>query len=232
MRVETTTRMPFLVMLAAILMISACGGSADSESEASDLAAPSSAAAEADDVAADDPETDAPQDSAAGTDDAVDDTPATADSDPADTAAESSSADAPAPIDPLSLEPGTAIFVVEGQEYRFALGDSIFDICEFNAEFGLGQAKLDLVDGPADGSPHLQVLHGADKTVVVMAFPPETGYIAGKGEETDPYFRNFGIIPPDVTALTSGEGVSSGVITVANVITGAEVPASVAVRCN
>lgn len=138
----------------------------------------------------------------------------------------------PAPIDPATLEPGTALFVVDGNEYRFARGDSIFDVCEFEPDFDLGQAKMDLVDGPEDGSPHLQIGYGGDKQIVVLAVPPDIAYIAGKGEETDPYFQHFGVVPPTAGPIDVVGGGASGQMTMMKVLADELVDASFAVRCS
>lgn len=136
------------------------------------------------------------------------------------------------PIDPSTLEPGTAVVRVDGNEFRFARGDSIFDVCEFEPDFDLGQAKMDLVDGPEDGSPHLQIGYGADKQIVVLAVPPDIAYIAGKGEETDPYFRHFGVVPPTAGPIEVADGGASGQITMMKVLADELVEASFAVRCS
>ena len=151
--------------------------------------------------------------------------------DGSDGAAPAGQADPIDPIDPLSLEPGTALVRVDGNEYRFARSDSIFDVCEFEPDFDLGQAELDLVDGPEDGSPHLQIGYGGDKQIVVLAVPPDIAYIAGKGEETDPYFQQFGVVPPTAGPIDVFEGGASGRITMMKVLADELVEASFAVRC-
>lgn len=138
---------------------------------------------------------------------------------------------APEAIDPATLEPGTAVVRVDGNEFRFARGDSIFDVCEFEPDFDLGQAKMDLVGGPEDGSPHLQIGYGGDKQIVVVAVPPDIAFIAGKGEETDPYFRHYGVVPPTAGPIDVVDGGASGRTTMMKVLADELVDASFAVRC-
>lgn len=137
----------------------------------------------------------------------------------------------PEAIDPTTLEPGTAIVRVDGDEFRFARGDSIFDVCEFEPEFDFGQAKMDLVDGPEDGSPHLQIGYGADEQIVVLAVPPDIAYIAGKGAETDPYFQQFGVVPPSAGTIDVVDGGASGRTPMVKVLADELLEASFAVRC-
>ncbi|TDT14761.1 hypothetical protein BDK89_0317 [Ilumatobacter fluminis] len=133
--------------------------------------------------------------------------------------------------DPVDLEPGTAVVSVDGNEYRFERGDGTFDVCELNPDFELGEAEMDLVGGPEEGSPHLDFHYGPDKQVMVVAFLPDTAYIVGKGEETDPYFQQFGVVPPRMDPIEVGDGMASGITRMVDGIAGDDVEATFAIRC-
>lgn len=213
------------IVLVAALLVAGCGGS-----ESSDEGAP------ADDVASSDGSDTAGSDVATdettgdrGAEDRVEASDASGET--ADGTGQGDPAGQVGPIDPSSLDPGTAVVRVDGNEFRFARGDSIFDVCEFEPDFDLGQAKLDLVDGPEVGSPHLQIGYGGDKQIVVLAVPPDIAYIAGQGEETDPYFQQFGVVPPTAGPIDVVDGGASGRITMMKVLADELVEATFAVRC-
>lgn len=212
------------IVLVSALLVVGCGGSdtSDQGAAADDVAAADGSDDAASSVATDEtdgnPGVDEPEASGASGDTTGD----IGQDDPAGQAG---------PIDPSSLEPGTALVRVDGNEYRFVRGDSVFDVCEFEPDFDLGQAEMDLVDGPEAGSPHLQIGYGGDKQIVVLAVPPDIAYIAGKGEETDPYFRQFGVVPPTAGPIDVIDGGASGQITMMKVLADELVEATFAVRC-
>ncbi|MGB0112093.1 MAG: hypothetical protein WBP59_02635 [Ilumatobacteraceae bacterium] len=129
-----------------------------------------------------------------------------------------------------ALAPGEAIVVVDGQTLRFAAGDSIFDVCEMSPDFELGDAQLDAVGFPPDGGPHLRVGIGIEPKYVVIGIPPDTAYVAGAGEEIDPYIEQFGISPQPVT-LEAGDGFAVGTVDFTDPFTGEVIIGEVAVRC-
>jgi hypothetical protein len=133
--------------------------------------------------------------------------------------------------DPSELDPGTAVVVVDGRELRFARSDSIFDVCDLAPDFDLGQVEMELVEGPDEGGPHFNLRYDTDAQTLVVAFLPDTGFVAGAGEETDPYVENFGIVPPVMDPIEVGDGVAAGTIAMVDVFAGDEVEASLAVRC-
>lgn len=208
------------LLAAGALVFAACGSSATDDAADSE---PGSAEATPDSASS------ATSEETTGATTAATAAPTTASSDgEVDDPASDVQAAAP---DPSELDPGTAVVVVDGRELRFARGDSIFDVCDLAPDFDLGQVEMELVDGPEEGGPHFNLRYDTDAQTLVVAFLPDTGFVAGAGEETDPYVENFGIVPPAMDPIEVGDGVAAGTIAMVDVFTGDEVEASLAVRC-
>jgi hypothetical protein len=151
------------------------------------------------------------------------------DNEVADTVPENTADPAPPPsgLDEIAL--GTALFIAEGTAYLFSRGDSIFDVCTFGPDFGLGDAELGWAQDPELGS--LVVRYNDAEEAVVVGIRPDVGYVAGSGEDVAPYIEAFGIDPPPVSPLQVSDRGVFGELAVVNVFTQESVNAFIAVRC-
>lgn len=134
------------------------------------------------------------------------------------------------PVDPTLLDPRTALVVIDGAEYRFVAGSSMFDVCQTFPDEGIADVELDLVDGP-EGGPHLVLTVGSVGDALVVAYRPDTGFVAGEGERVVPYVDAFGIDPPALGSIEIGQDVVSGSTQMVDVFNGAVVEAAFGARC-
>ncbi len=136
----------------------------------------------------------------------------------------------PANLDPADLDPGTATVVVDGVEFRFARGDSMFDVCDLSPDFDLVAVEMDLADGSAEGSRHLVFNDDSTGQLLTIGIPPDVGFIAGVGEEIDRYAQ-FDVDPPPLGPTEVGSGTAVGTSAMVDVFSGETVQASFAIRC-
>lgn len=201
--------------VAAVLVLAACGGDdAESVEEASDAAG---VAASIESVA-----TDSTAAVLAGDDSAAPQEPVETSS--GQTSARSS-------YDPADLDPDTAVVVVGGREFRFERGDGMFDRCDLAPDIGLAGVEMDLAGGSAQGERHLVFNDDDSGRLLTIGIPPDTGFIAGAGEEIDRYLGQFDVDPPPLGAVEVGDDTAVGTTTMVDVFSGEAVEASFAIRC-
>lgn len=211
-------RVALVFGVGAAVLLGACGGSAsdDADPEATPSPGPTTVVAPV--------TTTAPAPDLEAADDAPGDEP------PDDTGGSPASVPGPSSSDLTDLDPGTAVVVVDGVEFRFARGDSMFDVCELSPDFDLVAVEMDLADGSADGGRHLVFNDDSAGRFLTIGVPPDTGFIAGAGEEIDRYAQ-FDVDSPPLGPTEVGDGTAVGTSDMVDVFSGETVQASFAIRC-